>query len=328
LMHQKMLEGFYLTDLEFHLRFERGLKVDPSSTGTMLRGAFGTALRRIVCLDLNQRCLDCPTRESCAYQKIFSPITTVDSKRLSKNRDMPRGFVLKPPLKADTYGPERLFSFRMILIGELIKWLPYIIVPFSELGRIGIGRERVSFTFERLLSLDFKGRQSHEIYSATDNLVRLGNMVSPSFEELMALDNKLPRSLALTFLTPTLLMYNANGKKGGSKPVTVPEFHVVVKRLRDRINRLATAYCGTELNVDYKELGKKSESVKISSVQGGWRKRSRRTRAGERQNLSGFVGTIIYEGDFEKFLPLLQLGEYLHVGKNAAFGNGWYRVER
>jgi len=321
-----MLEGFYLTDLEFLIRFKRELKVDSSSAGTMLRGAFGTALRRIVCLDLDQKCIDCPTRESCVYQKIFSPITSVDSKRLSKNRDMPRGFVFKPPLNADTYGPEKPFSFRLILIGKLIQWLPYIIVPFAELGRIGIGRERVPFTFERLVCLNQKGESSHEIYSARDNLVRPGNIVSPSFEELTVADNKLPKSLALTFLTPTLLMYNPDGGKGASKPMRVPEFHVVVKRIRDRVNRLATAYCRTELNVDYKKLGKKAESIKIISVQGGWQERSRKTRAGERQNLSGFVGSITYEGDFEKFLPFLRLGEYLHVGKNAAFGNGWYKI--
>jgi len=104
-----MLKGFYVTDLEFQLQFQRELKVDPSSAGTMLRGAFGTALRRIVCLDLNQKCIDCLTKESCAYQKIFSPITPVDSERLSKNRDMPRGFIFKPPLNADTYGQENLF---------------------------------------------------------------------------------------------------------------------------------------------------------------------------------------------------------------------------
>jgi CRISPR/Cas system endoribonuclease Cas6 (RAMP superfamily) len=44
--------------------------------------------------------------------------------------------------------------------------------------------------------------------------------------------------------------------------------------------------------------------------------------------LSGFVGEVTYRGEFEPFLPLLLLGEYLHVGKNVAFGNGWYRIEK
>jgi hypothetical protein len=321
-----MLNDFYLTDLEFKLRFAREVSVSPLYAGSMLRGAFGTALRRIVCLDFHQNCSDCITRESCAYQKIFSPITPVDAGRLTKNRDMPRGFIIKPPLRADTYGPERPFSFRMILVGELIQWLPYIIVPFSEIGRTGIGRQRTKFSFEKLICLDPKGVHDHEIYSATDNLVRAGEIVSPSFEKLTSMNKRKPETLTLNFLTPTLLMFNLDGRRGASRPVRVPEFHVAVKRLRDRINRLATAYCGTELQVDHKKMGIKAEEVKIYSVHGGWRERSRKTRAGERQDLSGFVGSITYEGDFEEFLPLLRLGEYLHVGKNAAFGNGWYEI--
>jgi CRISPR/Cas system endoribonuclease Cas6 (RAMP superfamily) len=44
-------------------------------------------------------------------------------------------------------------------------------------------------------------------------------------------------------------------------------------------------------------------------------------------DLSGFVGEIVFEGELEPFLPYLRLGEYLHVGKNAVFGNGWFRIE-
>jgi hypothetical protein len=322
-----MLNDFYLTDLQFYLRFAREVSVSPSYTGSMLRGAFGTALRKIVCLDFKQDCTNCITREACAYQKIFSPITPPDSGRLTKNRDMPRGFIMKPPLKADIYGPEKPFSFRMILVGGLIQWLPYIIVPFSELGRIGIGNERTRFTFERLVCRNLKDEQGREIYSTVDNLVRPGEITSLTYEDMENAGKGASEQLKITFLTPTLLMYNPDGKKGASKPVRVPEFHVVVKRLRDRINRLATAYCGTELQVDYKEMGRKAEEVKISSVQGEWQGKSRKTRDGDRQNLSGFVGSVTYEGDFEEYLPLLRLGEYLHVGKNAAFGNGWYRIE-
>jgi len=64
------------------------------------------------------------------------------------------------------------------------------------------------------------------------------------------------------------------------------------------------------------------------TVRSQWIDRSRRTRRGETQDLSGFVGEVIYRGDIEPFLPLLLLGEYVHVGKNAAFGNGWYRLEQ
>jgi CRISPR/Cas system endoribonuclease Cas6 (RAMP superfamily) len=43
-------------------------------------------------------------------------------------------------------------------------------------------------------------------------------------------------------------------------------------------------------------------------------------------DLSGFVGEVTFEGELGMFLPYLKLGEYLHVGKNAVFGNGWYEI--
>jgi CRISPR/Cas system endoribonuclease Cas6 (RAMP superfamily) len=82
------------------------------------------------------------------------------------------------------------------------------------------------------------------------------------------------------------------------------------------------------LNLDFKALGEQAEAVQTVRVDSQWIDRSRRTRKGFSQDLSGFVGEVTYRGDIEPFLPLLLLGEYIHVGKNAAFGNGWYRLER
>jgi CRISPR/Cas system endoribonuclease Cas6 (RAMP superfamily) len=110
--------------------------------------------------------------------------------------------------------------------------------------------------------------------------------------------------------------------------VTVPQFHVLIKRLRDRINALSYFYCGGVLDVDFQELGAQAEKVKEVAVRSRWIDRGRRTRKGERQDLSGFIGEVTYRGELAPFLPLLVLGEYVHVGKNAAFGNGWYELKR
>jgi hypothetical protein len=68
--------------------------------------------------------------------------------------------------------------------------------------------------------------------------------------------------------------------------------------------------------------------VQTVAVQSRWLDRSRRTRQGFAQDLSGFVGEVTYRRDLTPFLPLLLLGECLHVGKNAAFGNGWYEMKQ
>jgi CRISPR/Cas system endoribonuclease Cas6 (RAMP superfamily) len=42
--------------------------------------------------------------------------------------------------------------------------------------------------------------------------------------------------------------------------------------------------------------------------------------------LSGFTGAISFSGDLRPFFPFLVAGEWIGVGKNTVFGNGWYRI--
>jgi len=322
-----VLTNFFIIDLEFVLRFERPMAIAPLAAGSMLRGAFGTQLRRIVCHDGSARCWDCRVRLSCAYEKIFSPLVPPEADRLSKQRDLPRGFVLKPPLEGGDYGPDRPFAFRMILVGELIQWLPYIIVPFSELGRIGIGRDRTPFQLERIVSRGLNSDNERQMYEAAENLVRVGEMIRIGFEDMRYKAQSMDTgAVSITFLTPTILRFNASGLPGRSSVLRVPEFHVLVKRLRDRVNRLATVYCGGELEVDHRAFGRRAEEVRTASVSGRWVERTRKTRSGNQQDLGGFVGEVTFVGEIDEFLPLLLLGQYVHVGKNAPFGGGWYEV--
>lgn len=40
----------------------------------------------------------------------------------------------------------------------------------------------------------------------------------------------------------------------------------------------------------------------------------------------GFVGRVVYEGPLAEFLPLLLLGELIHVGKGTVFGQGKFAL--
>ena len=51
------------------------------------------------------------------------------------------------------------------------------------------------------------------------------------------------------------------------------------------------------------------------------------SRTRHRHDLSGFVGEITFRGNLREFWPFLVLGQYVHVGDNAVFGRGWYRIE-
>ncbi|MBF0142739.1 MAG: CRISPR system precrRNA processing endoribonuclease RAMP protein Cas6 [Magnetococcales bacterium] len=56
-----------------------------------------------------------------------------------------------------------------------------------------------------------------------------------------------------------------------------------------------------------------------------WTRRSGRQR--QLMALGGVVGRWTLSGPLEAFWPFLYLGEWLHVGKNATFGLGGYRLE-
>jgi len=107
-----------------------------------------------------------------------------------------------------------------------------------------------------------------------------------------------------------------------------PGFGPIAKRLRDRINALSYFYCGKGLDIDFKAFGEQAEKIKTVADSTRWVESSRYSRRREvTHDLSGFVGEVSFEGDLAPFIPYLKLGKYVHVGKNAVFGNGWYRIE-
>jgi CRISPR-associated endoribonuclease Cas6 len=126
--------------------------------------------------------------------------------------------------------------------------------------------------------------------------------------------------ITLRFLTPTML-------KADGVQARRPAFGPIAKRLRDRINALSYFYCGNGLDIDFKAFGEEAERIKTVADSTRWVESSRYSRRREvTHDLSGFVGEVSFESDLAPFIPYLKLGEYVHVGKNAMFGNGWYEI--
>lgn len=71
----------------------------------------------------------------------------------------------------------------------------------------------------------------------------------------------------------------------------------------------------------------RAEQVGITANRLRWEDWERySTRQEDHMRLGGVVGTIRYTGPLDPFLPYLRLGEYIHVGKNTAFGLGQMAV--
>ncbi len=226
-----------------------------------------------------------------------------------------------------------------MLVGRIKDYLPYFIVTFKELSQAGLGRGRAPVELVAVDHVNSDGAQV-PVYTKENNLVHPpssalswpglcaaygannGSMNSPqdgSVNPSEASGANVTR-VTLRFLTPTML-------KADGVQARRPAFGPIAKRLRDRINALSYFYCGEGLDIDFKGFGEQAERIKTVADSTRWVESSRYSRRREvTHDLSGFVGEVSFEGELDPFLPYLKLGEYLHVGKNAVFGNGWYEI--
>jgi hypothetical protein len=255
---------------------------------------------------------------------VFQPFVPEGSEKISRNRDIPRPFVIKPPLETkETYLPGERLSFDLVLVGRIRDYLPYFIVTFKELSHAGLGRGRTPLELVAVSHVGSDGAEA-AVYDSGINLVQPPkDAISwAALCDDIGSNNGASRvrRVTLRFLTPTMLV--ADGA-----PVRRPAFGPVAKRLRDRINALAYFYCGKGLDIDFKAFGDEADKICTVADSSRWVESARYSRRRQvNHDLSGFVGDTTFEGDLARFLPYLKLGEYLHVGKNAVFGNGWYRI--
>ena len=94
------------------------------------------------------------------------------------------------------------------------------------------------------------------------------------------------------------------------------------------MSALAAFYGDGPLEIDFAGVTRAAERVRTVDCQTTWERRTRRpARTGEVHETSGFVGEAVYEGELGTWMPLLRLGEAVHVGKYAVWGNGWFTVQ-
>jgi hypothetical protein len=323
---------FSLQHLRFHLEPKAPLHMPRYNKGNVIRGGFGSTFRRIVCHSACRDAEICELRSVCPYTAVFQPFVPEDSEKISRNRDIPRPFVIKPPLDTrEVYFPGERLSFDIVLVGKIKDYLPYFIVTFRELSQAGLGRSRTPVELVRVSDIGPDGSEI-PVYTSEDNLVR--PPAKPiHWADLCSHDNSNNGSVVVheaprkTTATVTLRFVTATMLKADGVNIRRPAFGPVLKRLRDRINALAYFYCGKGLDIDFKEFGERAEGIKTVADSTRWVESSRFSRRRDvSHDLSGFVGEVSFEGVVEPFLPYLKLGEYLHVGKNAVFGNGWYQI--
>ncbi len=323
------LQHFKFAQFEFVLRAREVLYLPPYK-GSSLRGGFGHAFKKVVCIKKEKTCEDCLLREKCVYSYVFETPPPSHSEMMGKYPFVPHPFVITPPLEEKRkYHQGETLLFELTLIGKAIDFLPYFIYTFDELGKMGIGRGKGKYQLEEVRAMDiWEGKGENQggeekrkrvlIYSGGEKILR-GNFNSISGEDLLPLSFT-SSTLNLLFLTPTRLKY-------GERLTPQLEFHILVRNLLRRVSLLSYFHWEEELDFDFKGLIEDSKNVRVLRSDLKWYDWERYSNRQEvRMKMGGFIGPVVFEGDFSPFIPFLFLGEYVHVGKGTSFGLGKYKI--
>lgn len=294
-------------EVQIESRFE-GAGSLPPFRGASIRGGLGYHLKHTVCHVKQGKCEDCIVQSTCAYSYIFEGIPPEGRQFMRLYPYVPQPFVLitKHLENSDIQAGESfVFGFR--LFGKAIDLFPYIAYSLIEMGKEGLGKERIPFTVIQITQPGGSGL----IYQAGNN--RLGSLQ----KEYVHLDPPETSKIQIDFLSPLRLRV---GKKDAKKITFSDLITAAVRRLA-----ILTYFYGMPLTESYdtSKLIDRAEGVSVVSDRTQWFEFGRYSGRQERRvQLGGLVGQMVFEGDLKSHLPLLAMAQKTGLGKATSFGFG------
>ena len=313
---------FQLFPLRFQFVAGESLYFPPGKAGNILRGALGLIFKRETC---SPGCLEtatCNLREYCLYARVFEPVAQGASP--SGLADWPQPFIFRARhLEGRTIQPGETFHFDLHVFSLDPAVIHRFVVTFDALASEGLGprRGKAQLQFVRRIAVgDYPERL---LYT---NLPPGGlTKTTPALVEPVSLDlspaESAPNRVRVEFVSPTEL-------KHGNRITNRPEFSILFGRIRDRISTLRTLYGPGPLDIDFRRAGARAAAVRMTRCEFNRHEVSRRSsRTGQTHLLGGFIGVAEYEGELAEFLPMLEAGRWVGVGRHVVWGQGEIAVQ-
>ena len=294
--------------------------VVPPYEGSMIRGAFGRAFKESCCPFPHENGNGCPMGDKCPYGYVFETSPPEDAREFAKNREVPRPYVFEPPdgTKME-YEPGEKMRFGFTVVGRAAEYMPYFVYAFSRMGDEGIGRRRASYELENIMASNPLTGAAEEVFDGeTVKNRRLPTSWDDAVQVARGLEGE---RLRVEFLTPAFVKF-----RGGVSP-EAPSFAALVQNLLIRLPMLSAVHCGEIWREDFRALVARAQEVETIRDETAWASFRRHSSFKNRvETLEGIVGHAEYAGPLAEFLPLLCIGQIVHVGKRAVFGLGRYRI--
>lgn len=312
--HEHMQVGMY----RFRVVWKRDALL-PEYKGSTLRGAFGHALRGIVCAFRHRGCRECPLNTRCLYAQAFEENTWGRPAGLRQSAAPHPILFLSPEDKKRFYPRASEMTFGLKVFGDFNRELAFFVLAVQRMGKGGLGKgiESHRGTFS-IVSVCHEGMElwdiDHERLEIPRDVPELALSFPP--EEISG-----EARVRIRFVTPM------RTKVGKTLPDSLP-FKALITHIVRRVHAVFETYGEGEPDLDYPGLLKRAEDVRICESDLWWQDWERwSNRQKKMMCLGGLMGGVVYQGALAPFTPLLELGKELHVGKNTMFGLGKMEME-
>lgn len=290
----------------------------PPFHGSMLRGAFGHALRRTVCvMGPEQPCASCLLRHACVYTRIFEPYVEGEPPPFLRGIDQAvRPYVFEPLGGEGRLEPGEPLRFDLLLFGQAVDLQAYAFLAVERMARAGLGTRRARFRLVRV--------EAPEAGGGTRELFVAGSppATAPA-PPVMPPESALPEGpVTLQLVTPLRIKLRDHLNDH-------PTFRDLAFNMLRRVLELAHFHVsGAAIDWSFRPLLDRADGVRVVSADLHWHDWERWSqRQQTSMKLGGLVGRLVLEGDLQPFAALLRTAEVVHVGKGATFGLGKVVVE-
>lgn len=254
----------------------------------------------------------------------------------------PKGYLIALP---DTYSNElrldkgELLCFSIYLIGKMDTFYREFIQAIRLMCQRGIGHPMVPFTVVDICEKSLEGR-IHLLSLGSDDLD--DTLVYPiSYWDYYTTYTHLKKThIEINYITPVMLFKHTIKKDTSvsfqDKSNGFPSFYQLIRSTVARMVKLTILYINpAETDVSDLTMDALSDWIDYSTnltllavdMQKKTLKNTPKKEVDNKMPLCGYVGNQEFEGDFNRYLPMLKFMEALGVGSETVYGMGRFRIK-
>lgn len=294
--------------LTLHVEMEHPLRL-PEHAGSMLRGAFGNALRKLACITRQRDCETCPLMRSCPYPQLFEYSLIYNKSNGNAGPQAVNPYVIRPPAmgqKLFTRGES--WSFEFTVLGRAIDQLPLLVYAWQQACVAGFGKSQSKASLQQITQGETVVYEPNGALSATPQ-----PLLVPVLGD----------SVRLNFLTPVRFQHQGHVVLVRDQLTA----DIVLMTLAYRIQALSSQHTPQPMALDLEGLRQYASRIRLEAT--GLRRHGvQRFSSRQKQviTLDGLIGEVRLSGPLQPFAELLAFGQYTHIGKNATHGLGVYEL--